>query len=125
MKKYENLKKGTKNRQKNHSAVKRGITTFLIAVCFIMMVPFDASASEISITTMTDSDDNCTAVYVGSDVSTDGTTLIARCADIISKEHGLNIYNSDQVVWVYDSVHSNDIKFMNVHGVCLCEIRKV
>lgn len=81
MKKYENLKKGTKNRQKNHSAVKRGITTFLIAVCFIMMVPFDASASEISITTMTDSDDNCTAVYVGSDVSTDGTTLIARCAD--------------------------------------------
>lgn len=49
---------------------------------------------------------------------------ISECANKIAKEHGLNIYDSNQILWVYDSIHSDNIKFLNEHGVCLCEIKK-
>lgn len=49
---------------------------------------------------------------------------IAIVANLISKNYGLNIYDSDQIIWDCESRFADNIRFINEHGVCLCEIRK-
>ena len=66
---------------KRFTFAKTALTLLLVVCCLAVIVPAEALAAEISTTTMTSADDNCTAIYIGSAVSEDGSVIIARCAD--------------------------------------------
>ena len=54
------------------------------SLCLMLVLSTLASVSALATDTTvsgSEPEDNCTAIYIGSQVSTDGTTIIARCAD--------------------------------------------
>ena len=57
---------------------KSGILCVIILLSMLLTGNAFAAESEIS---AAEPEDNCTALYIGSQVSEDGTTMIARCAD--------------------------------------------